>query len=151
MTYSSECPWDIQGPLSSLPLWLLLSCVRFLVGLQPARLLCPWDFPGRNTRVGCHFLLQGIFPTQLDACVLISVLDLRFGSHSINNSSWELYQSHWWTWNWAELKKVVIIISVRVVKTQKPNFKFSFTQSVHGQLSRTLFSFSFLKSLFTEF
>ena len=28
------------------------------------RLLCPWDFPGRNTGVGCHFLLQGIFPTQ---------------------------------------------------------------------------------------
>ena len=26
-------------------------------------LLCPWDFPGKNTRVGCHFLLQGIFPT----------------------------------------------------------------------------------------
>ena len=23
-----------------------------------------WDFPGRNTGVGCHFLLQGIFPTQ---------------------------------------------------------------------------------------
>ena len=33
-------------------------------GLQPARLLCPWDFPGNNTGVGCHFLLQGIFPTQ---------------------------------------------------------------------------------------
>ena len=32
--------------------------------LQPARLLCPWDFPGKNTGVGCHFLLQGIFPTQ---------------------------------------------------------------------------------------
>jgi len=28
------------------------------------RLLCPWDFPGRNTGVGCYFLLQGIFPTQ---------------------------------------------------------------------------------------
>ena len=27
--------------------------------LQPARLLCPWDFPGKNTGVGCHFLLQG--------------------------------------------------------------------------------------------
>ena len=26
--------------------------------LQPARLLCPWDFPGKNTGVGCHFLLQ---------------------------------------------------------------------------------------------
>ena len=29
--------------------------------LQPARLLCPWDFPGKNTRVGCQFLLQGSF------------------------------------------------------------------------------------------
>ena len=31
---------------------------------EPARLLSPWDFPGKSTRVGCHFLLQGIFPTQ---------------------------------------------------------------------------------------
>ena len=27
-------------------------------GRQPTRLLCPWDFPGKNTGVGCHFLLQ---------------------------------------------------------------------------------------------
>ena len=27
-------------------------------GLQPTRLLCPWDFPGKSTRVGCHCLLQ---------------------------------------------------------------------------------------------
>ena len=33
-------------------------------GLQPARLLCPWDSPGKNTGVGCHFLFQRIFPTQ---------------------------------------------------------------------------------------
>ena len=33
-------------------------------GLQPARLLCSWNSPGKNTRVGCHALLQGIFPTQ---------------------------------------------------------------------------------------
>ena len=26
--------------------------------LQPKRLLCPWDSPGKNTGVGCHFLLQ---------------------------------------------------------------------------------------------
>ena len=32
--------------------------------LWPTRLLCPWDFPGKNTGVGCHFLLQGIFLTQ---------------------------------------------------------------------------------------
>ena len=28
------------------------------------RLLCPWDSPGKNTGVGCHSLLQGIFLTQ---------------------------------------------------------------------------------------
>ena len=33
-------------------------------GLWPTRLLCPWDFPGRNTGADCHFFLQGTFPTQ---------------------------------------------------------------------------------------
>ena len=28
------------------------------------RLLCPWNFPGKNTGAGCHFILQGIFPIQ---------------------------------------------------------------------------------------
>ena len=32
-------------------------------GLQPARLLYPWGFPGKNTQVSGHALLQGIFPT----------------------------------------------------------------------------------------
>ena len=31
---------------------------------QPTRLICPGDYPGKNTAVGCHFLLQGIFPTR---------------------------------------------------------------------------------------
>ena len=31
---------------------------------NPTRLLCPWNFPGKNIRVGCHSLLQGIFLTQ---------------------------------------------------------------------------------------
>ena len=34
-------------------------------GLYPAWLLCRWDSPGKNTGVGSHFLLQGIFPTQV--------------------------------------------------------------------------------------
>ena len=33
-------------------------------GLQPIRLLCLWNFPGKNTGVGCHALLQGIFRIQ---------------------------------------------------------------------------------------
>ena len=44
---------------------LLLLLSRFSVsdsvrphGLQPTRLLHPWDFPGKNTGVSCHFLLQ---------------------------------------------------------------------------------------------
>ena len=32
--------------------------------LQPARLLFPWNFPSKNTGVGCHSLLQGISPTH---------------------------------------------------------------------------------------
>ena len=33
-------------------------------GLQPTRLLCSWNSPGKNDGVGCYFLLQGIFLTQ---------------------------------------------------------------------------------------
>ena len=33
-------------------------------GLQPTRLLCPWNYPGKNTGLSSHSLLQGIFPTQ---------------------------------------------------------------------------------------
>ena len=40
-----------------------LSCPT-LCDLMDCRLLCQWDSPGTNTGVGCHFLLQGIFPTQ---------------------------------------------------------------------------------------
>ena len=36
-----------------------------LHGLQPARLLCPWNSPGRSTGVGSYSLLQWIFLTQI--------------------------------------------------------------------------------------
>ena len=49
-------------------------------GLLPVRLLCPWDCPGKNTGVGCHFFLQGIYPTQeLNRC-LLSLLHRQVGS-----------------------------------------------------------------------
>ena len=41
--------------------------LSFSDSLQPHRAcqaLCPWNFPGENIEVGCHFLLQGIFLTQ---------------------------------------------------------------------------------------
>ena len=37
------------------------SCTPWTVACQ---ILCPWDSPGKNTGVGCHALLQGIFLTQ---------------------------------------------------------------------------------------
>ena len=57
---------------------LLRSC-----GLQPARLLCQWDFPGKNTRVGCHFLLQGIFPTQRSNLCFLHLLHGQVDSLSL--------------------------------------------------------------------
>ena len=45
-------------------------------GLQPTRLLRPWDSPGKNTGVGCHFLLQGIFLTQRSNLGLLRCLKL---------------------------------------------------------------------------
>ena len=48
-----------------LNLWKSLSCVWFFATpWTVARLLCPWNSPSKNTAVGCHFLLQGIFPTR---------------------------------------------------------------------------------------
>ena len=43
-----------------------LSCVLFFAHpwTVATRLLCPWNFSGKNTGVGCHFLLQEIFPIQ---------------------------------------------------------------------------------------
>ena len=40
------------------------SCPLRFHELSPARLLCLWDSTGKNTGMGWHSLLQGIFPTQ---------------------------------------------------------------------------------------
>ena len=63
----------------------VLSCFSVLnflqiYGPQSSRLLCPWDSPGKNTEVGCHFLLQGIFPTQGWNLCLLRLLHWQVGS-----------------------------------------------------------------------
>ena len=40
------------------------SCLPLCDPMEPTRLLCPWDFPGKHTGVGYYFLLQEIFPMQ---------------------------------------------------------------------------------------
>ena len=49
-------------------------------GLQLTRLLCPQDFPGKNTGVGCHFLLDGIFLNQGSNLRLLHLLHWQAGS-----------------------------------------------------------------------
>ena len=48
--------------------------------LQPARLICPLNFPGKNTEVGCHFLLQQIFPIQESKPHLLQLLHWQVDS-----------------------------------------------------------------------
>ena len=52
-------------------------------GLWPARILCPWESPGKNTRVDWHAFLQGIFPTQGWNLCLLHLLYWKAGSWSL--------------------------------------------------------------------
>ena len=45
--------------------------LRPLVGLKPTRLLHPWDFPDKNTGVGCHFFLQEVLKQSLCSVLLL--------------------------------------------------------------------------------
>ena len=54
-------------------------------GLQPTRLLCPWASPGKNTGVGSHSLLQGIFPTQGSNLHLFCLLHWQMDSYHLSH------------------------------------------------------------------
>ena len=60
----------------------LLSGVELLCDPTDCRLFCSWDFPGKNSVVGCHSLLQGTFLTQgWDPCLLHWQVGSLFLSH----------------------------------------------------------------------
>ena len=64
-----ELPYDPAiPPISIYPdkVKVAQSCWTFCDrhGLQPTRLLYPWNSPGKNTEVDCRFFLHEIFPTQ---------------------------------------------------------------------------------------
>ena len=59
--------WKVSSTLFLWPCCCLVtkSCLILATPWTVARqALCSWDFPGKNTRVGGHFFLQGIFPSQ---------------------------------------------------------------------------------------
>ena len=51
--------------------------------LKPARLFCSWNFSGKNTGVGCHFLLPGIFHTQRSNPHFLHLLHWQEGSQPL--------------------------------------------------------------------
>ena len=62
-------------------------------GWSPTRPLCPWDFPGKTTGVGFHFLLQKIFPTQGLNPALLHLLHWRWIFYWL--SHWETPLKFW--------------------------------------------------------
>ena len=76
MQHNKQCEifsWKYKDPLTfpslCIRILLLSSCSVMSNSLQPhelqpTRLLCPWDFLGKNTGASRHFLLQRIFPPQ---------------------------------------------------------------------------------------
>ena len=55
-------------------------------GLQTARLLCPWDFPSKNPRVGCHALPPGDLPNP--GIEFTSPVSLALQADSLPLSRW---------------------------------------------------------------
>ena len=64
---------------NTVPAACVLSCVWLFVTPLPDS-SCPWDFPGRNAGMGCHFLPQGIFLTQEVSLCLLHLLDWQADS-----------------------------------------------------------------------
>ena len=71
-------PWPLP-PSSPVHMCCCFGRVQFFAthGLQPTRLLCPWDSPGRNTGVGCHVLLQGSSQPGDQTCICLCLLHCR--------------------------------------------------------------------------
>ena len=65
------------------------SCPTFCdpMDCSHTRLLCPWNFPDKNTGVGCHFLFQWIFPTQgSNLHLFISCIGRQILYHTLGSS-----------------------------------------------------------------
>ena len=99
-------------------------------GLQPTRLLCPWDFEGKGTGVGCHFHLQETFPTQgsnpgLLHCKWTLYRLSHQGSHNdkptaniiLNGEKWKAFPLRWGTRKRCPLSPLLFNIVLEVLAT----------------------------------
>ena len=73
------------------------------LGQYPPSLLCSWNFLGKSTGVGCHFPLQGVFPTQKSNLLLFCILHWQVDSLILHHlgSPWK------WLWALCEVTPVM--------------------------------------------
>ena len=88
-----------------------------------SRLFCPWDSPGKNTGMGCHALLQGIFWTQGSNLCLLHLLCWQVGSlplvppgkhpHTSILSLKTLKDCHCWEWRmWFVVPLALVVLTL---------------------------------------
>ena len=101
--------------------------------LQPTRLLCPWDSPGKNIGMNCHALLQRIFLTQRSNLHLLPLLHWEGGSLPLASPGKPLsVRTHDWIWNtelscltaWTWFNKAILGFSSKYLHYEK--YKTSF-------------------------
>ena len=117
-------------------------------GLQPTRLPCPWNFPGKNTGIGCLFLLQGIFLIQgLNLCLLhflhwqVDSLTLDSKLHVIVHYEHPLYSAK-------SQQRIVFAVVVQSI-SHVQLFTTPWTAACQAPLSSTI-SWSLLRFTFIE-
>ena len=97
------------------------SCVR-LVTLWTVGLLSPWDSPGKNTRVSCHALLQGIFQNQESN---LSLLHCRWFLNGLSHQESPLKPSRIWKiMIWSQFLRMTWIWMLLYLKTLCTKYKF---------------------------
>ena len=88
--------------------------------LGPTRILRPWGFPGKSTGMGCHFLLQGIFPTQGSNPGLPHCRQLLYHlSHQGNPS---LYSCHFFLISSASSRSLLFLSSIVPIFAWKADY-----------------------------
>ena len=119
------------------------SCVQLFATLWTPRLLCPWDLPGKNTGVGCHAFLQGIFPTQGSNPRLLQQLfcrwilycwatreDISLGNDFLDMISKVQVSKAKIKWNYSKLKNFCIVKQSTKWKVN-PQHKGKYIQTIY--------------------
>ena len=110
-----------------------LSCVQLFVipQLQLARLLCPQDSPGKNTRVDCHSLLQRIFPTHRLNPGLLRCRQILY--HLSYKEAPVIFIIHL-------VKTIVYLVHFKYKKTQETCISLVYTQLIQNDIRFQLYT-----------